>query len=82
MRGEEWGRAPFGGGGSGERGIERRAVVTTNKARGVERRGGGRRRLSGIAGCWDGDGRIKNGDFGTSVFRAFKQGLSCGDYRK
>ena len=77
VRGEEWGRAPFDGGGSGESGIERRAVVTANEARGVKRRGGGKR--SGMAGRWDGGGGIKKGDFGTFVFRAFKQSLSCGD---
>lgn len=46
------------------------------------RRGGGKRRLGGMAGRWDGGAEIKNGDFGTSVFRAFKQSLSCGNYRK
>lgn len=44
VRGEERGRAPFDGGGSGESGIERRAVVTAGEARGVKRRGEGKRR--------------------------------------
>lgn len=35
-----------------------------------------------MAGRWDGGAGIKNGDFGTSVFRAFKQSLSSGDYRR
>lgn len=35
-----------------------------------------------MAGRWDGGAEIKNGDFSTSVFRAFKQSLSCGDYRR
>lgn len=33
-----------------------------------------------MARRWDGGGGIKKGDFGTFVFRAFKQSLSCGDY--
>lgn len=58
VRGEERGRAPFDGGGSGESGIERRAVVTAGEARGVKRRGGGKRRQRG--------GGIKKGDFGAT----------------
>lgn len=67
MRGEEWGRAPFDGGGSGESGIGRRAVVTAGEARGVKRRDGRKRRQSGMAGRWDGGGGIKKGDFGRSA---------------
>ena len=59
VRGEEWGGAPFDGGGSGESGIERRAVVTAGEARGVKRRAGEKRRQSGMAGRWDGGGGIK-----------------------
>lgn len=46
------------------------------------RGGGGKRSLGGITGRWDGGAEIKNDDFATSVFRAFKQSLSCGSYRR
>lgn len=46
------------------------------------RRGGGEMRLGGMAGGWDGGAEIKNGDFSTFIFRAFKQSLSCGNYSK
>lgn len=35
------------------------------------RRGGGERRLRGMARGWDGGAEIKNGDFSTVIFRAF-----------